>query len=92
MSSSDKDECPICLQTFEETRTSFDGPCNSDIPTNCTHYLCICCWEEIFERSCNCCGVKCPLCREDITEWLFSHYPLDYDSESDSDDDCEEKN
>ena len=74
-----KKECPICLCTYAEGGSPFDSPCETNIQSKCKHYLCMECWKEIYNRACQCCIVKCPLCREDITEWLFSNYDSDED-------------
>jgi hypothetical protein len=81
------EECPICYKKYgEQDDYNFlckDGKINSDYADVCKHYIC----EE-------CCGmlakqdeIKCPLCREDWTLWIHSHYYIDDgDSESDKED------
>ena len=59
--SSNAEHCPICLQTPQK----WDGPCLGDVPTRCSHLLCENCWEMLPES-------KCPLCRDDISEWISS--------------------
>jgi hypothetical protein len=50
-----------------------DGPLNSDCITECIHWACASCWENIYENG-NGNTYKCPFCREDISEWLIGHY------------------
>ena len=59
------EECPVCLQK----PYIWDGPMNSNIPTRCTHWACVLCWAEIKERD-----NRCPVCRDDVSQWLQSHY------------------
>ena len=67
-------ECVIC---FESEDLIYDGPSNSDIPTKCMHYFCIYCWEEMYRLNIT----NCPLCREDVTDWLETLISSDDDSE-----------
>ena len=74
----DKDtECPICYTPYgEQEDGSFlckDGKENSGIMTPCKHYICVnCCWILMKLDH-----VACPLCREDWTHWIHSHYYSD---------------
>ena len=54
-------ECPVC----HEKPDIWDGPMNSDVPTRCTHWICVGCWAEISQRD-----RRCPICRDDLTVWL----------------------
>lgn len=77
------DPCVICFQSFEETKTPYDGPSNSDTYGNCPckHFFCCECWRELYNKK----EYKCPLCRFDCTEWMLTHY---YESDyEDSDED-----
>ena len=65
-SRNDEPNCPVCYHAHYMR----DGPMNSDIPTYCTHWLCSSCWGEIKKRG----GRECPICREDVSMWLNSHY------------------
>ena len=58
------EECPAC----HETPAVWDGPMNSDIPTRCTHWLCVPCWARIAARD-----RRCPICREDLRLWNRRH-------------------
>ena len=78
--------CPICLRDYDRYTLLKDGPQNSDCNSRCTHWCCIECWYEIYNKEND--KDTCPICRADITEWLKSHYPLDNDDESDSEDDA----
>ncbi len=49
-----------------------DGPRNSDIPTECTHWLCFSCWYNRYRKGLR----ECPICERDVSEWLFSYYSL----------------
>ena len=46
----------------------WDGPMNSDVPTRCTHWACVICWEEIANSD-----KRCPICREDLSAWIRRH-------------------
>lgn len=94
------EECPVCFRSEEEI--VWDGPCNSDVPTKCSHWLCTECWMEIRAKArCRHCKylreVLCPLCREDITEWVYHCVEIkevdddDDDDYSDSDEEDEEE-
>ena len=76
-----EEPCPICLTHYgEQDDGSFltkDGKDNSDYAEVCDHYVCHkCCWRLSKQEH-----VKCPLCREDWTDWIHSRY-----TESDDDD------
>ena len=58
------EECPVC----HEKPDMWDIPMNSDIPTRCTHWICVECWSRINDRD-----KRCPICRDDLTDWL-SHF------------------
>ena len=58
------EECAVCHEKPE----IWDGPMNSDIPTRCTHWLCLPCWARIAERD-----KRCPVCREDLSVWIRRH-------------------
>ncbi len=64
-----EDPCPVRL-VEHDGNTVQDWPMNSDIPTRCNHWLGVGCWEEIAHRDEI---VRCPLCREDVTEFAERH-------------------
>ena len=55
------EECPVC----HEKPDIWNGPMNSDVPTRCTHWACVGCWERIEEND-----KRCPVCRDDLTDWF----------------------
>ena len=68
---SSQGRCPVCMD--ETAFKVYDSPMNSDIPTRCTHFACFECWRMIASRD-----RRCPLCRDDLTEWLwFCQYDFD---------------
>ncbi len=71
MSGNESDDFCICGNHYL-CEAPADGPQNSDIPTECTHWLCTDCWTKRQANSL----LNCPLCGRDISEWL-SKYPLD---------------
>jgi hypothetical protein len=83
----DKDDsCPICYLEYglqeDGTFLCKDGIDNSGYESSCKHYICVkCCWQlsRIEE-------VRCPLCREDWTEWIFEHYEDEDDDDSEDED------
>ncbi len=58
------EECPVC----QEKPAVWDGPMNSDIPTRCSHWICVPCWTRIAARD-----GRCPICREDLSTWIRCH-------------------
>jgi hypothetical protein len=49
-----------------------DGPMNSDIPTECPHFLNTTCWEGLFDEG----RLACPLCMINVEDWLYSCYEI----------------
>lgn len=77
------DNCPVCHRRYDRDEGPLrDGPSNSDMQTDCTHFLCVDCWSRMYSLY-RLYGQKplCPVCKEECTEWLESHYPLDLDEE-----------
>jgi len=77
-------ECPICYNTYgyQPDGWSFltkDGKNNSDMADVCKHYVCVICCYQLSKQEI----VLCPLCREDWTEWIHTHY--DEEEEEDED-------
>ena len=74
----EEESCPVCFEKFSrENWVLKDGPSNSDFETECCHWLCVDCWTNIYEHG----NHQCPICREDVSEWLTQHYGSD-ESES----------
>ena len=77
-------ECPVCYTEFSQT--VIDGKDNSDSAEVCKHYLCVPCCQTLYNnlrkefkkggwgKKGKTPDVKCPICREDWTEWILSHY------------------
>lgn len=68
-------ECPVCLTRGQ----LMDDASNSGLPNMCSHEVCIDCWQKILESDIH----SCPLCRHDVSEWLYTTYPLDEDEDED---------
>ena len=68
-----REECPVCL----ERPDIWDGPMNSDVPTRCTHWACVDCWDQITDRD-----QRCPICRDDLSEWLSGRVGASTDSDA----------
>ena len=64
--------CPVC----HEKPDIRDGPMNSDVPTRCTHWACVICWERIAHHD-----KRCPVCRDDLTNWFAWRSREDEDTE-----------
>ena len=84
-------ECPICYEAYgEKPDGSYlckDGKDNSGYKEECKHYVCVECCKKLVKDVCRCCDtVKCPLCREDWTDWIFSHYGEESEAEVSDDD------
>lgn len=94
-----EEECPICYEKYgEQEDGNFlckDGKCNSGCENECNHYICVkCCKtlrdkfieddeeEEDEEKK-----VRCPLCREDWTDWIESNYCSDDETDEDESED-----
>ena len=79
-------ECPLCYAAYgrqeDDTFLCRDGIDNSDFETDCTHYICTQCAQELAKRE----EIRCPLCREDWTDWIHSVYYSDEEDEEDADD------
>ena len=58
-------ECPVCFMAADHPAMIWAGPMDADIPTRCTHWLCVECWREISQRD-----MRCPLCRDDVSQYL----------------------
>jgi hypothetical protein len=79
-----EDTCPICLRDYDRNTLLKDGIQNSDCISDCNHWACVECWEQIYYQHNDI--DTCPICRSDITDWLQSHYPLDEESDSEEED------
>jgi hypothetical protein len=76
MTSIDKDDetCPVCFEIYglheDGSFLCKDGVSNSVFEGyTCQHYLCIKCWNRMYEREI----YNCPLCRENLKFWMI-HY------------------
>ena len=68
------EECPVCMEPFGPERAPL-GPIMGDMPTSCRHYLCQTCWIVGYMRKVP--PIHCPLCREDVTNWLWKRIAPD---------------
>ena len=68
------EECPICMEPFGPERAPL-GPIMGDMPTSCRHYLCQTCWIDGYMGTAP--PTHCPLCREDVTNWLWKRIAPD---------------
>ena len=85
------EQCPICFELYGEDGDFFrckDGIENSEIISKCRHWCCVHCWQSIYNLHKE--NDYCPLCREDITDWLKTHYASEDEDEEEDDD--EERN
>ena len=69
------EECPVC----HEKPDIWTGPMNSDVPTRCTHWACVGCWDQIADRD-----QRCPICRDDLSEWLSGRVDASTDNASET--------
>ena len=85
-----EEACPICFVNYgqqddeDETFICKDGKNNSFFVTSCKHFCCVICIRKMSEQE----EVRCPICREDWTEWCHGHY---YSSDDEEEDDEEEE-
>jgi hypothetical protein len=81
------DECPICYKKYgyqeDESFLCRDSKDNSDYAEACKHYVCVECCRVLAKQD----TVLCPLCREDWTQWIHSHYPVAEESEESEEED-----
>jgi hypothetical protein len=84
------EECPICYEGYgEKPNGDFlckDGKANSPYAEECKHYICVKCCEELSKAE----HVKCPLCREDWTEWIHEFHGEEAEGGEEVSDDDEE--
>ena len=78
--------CPICYLNYgEQEDGSFlckDGIDNSDYESPCKHYICVTCCRKMCKVASEAKDeVRCPLCREDWTQWIFNNRDYDEDEE-----------
>jgi len=67
------EQCPICLEDYDkEIGRLKDGIQNSDYESNCPHWCCCMCWDEMYRQDKD--TYCCPICKRDITDWLKTHY------------------
>lgn len=86
----DSDECPICFHSYgtqpDESFLCRDGIDNSNFESACKHYICVTCVYELSKQD----EVRCPMCREDWTDWVNSHYCNSTTEDEDEESDDEE--
>ena len=66
--------CPECFESYglheDGSFLCKDGVSNSGLEGyTCQHYLCIKCWERMYQRQI----YNCPLCRENLNIWMITH-------------------
>ena len=81
-------ECPVCMEPFGPGKAPL-GAIMGDTPTSCRHFLCKTCWLGMMMQSYKS-PFHCPICREDVTNWLggVMHEFLDKTPEGNDTDDC----
>jgi hypothetical protein len=85
--------CAICYEEYAGNGPAMDGPQNYEYSENnkinCNHWLCVNCWQNIYDKSLEHNEpVRCPFCREDISNMFIENTTYnDYDSGDDSDED-----
>jgi hypothetical protein len=72
--SNETDEtCPICLEAYDRDGGKLkDGIRNSNYESNCPHWCCCMCWDEMYKQDKD--EYNCPICKRDITEWIKDQY------------------
>ena len=72
--------CPICLEAYDkEIGRLKDGIQNSGYESNCPHWCCCMCWDQMYKQYND--TYSCPICKRDITDWLKTHYDSDDEDE-----------
>lgn len=72
--SSTEETCPVCFESYglheDGSFLCKDGVSNSGLEGyTCQHYLCIKCWERMYQREI----YNCPLCRENLNIWMITY-------------------
>jgi len=88
------EECPVCFEKYwfkHGERYILVMPCDGienwgGYNTNCKHYICCCCVDNYCELKPE--EQRCPLCREDWSEWIGDM--IEYNKNKDSSDDDDE--
>jgi hypothetical protein len=63
------DICPVCFEGPNDQHFSgFFSPIEANITSECSHYICIDCWKNIYETNDD---VKCPLCRNIFPDDIY---------------------
>ena len=76
------DECPICFKEYSrEKRILKDGNKNHEIESNCSHWFCCECLYNCYKNNI----FRCPLCRGDIEQLVYSYN--DYYGEEEEEED-----
>jgi len=86
--SAQDEECPICYESY--ACNGKDGKFNSDMAEICNHAICGQCCKQLYSNAIRTANpnIKCPLCREDWTDWILSHYD-EYDTEEEEEENDE---
>ena len=67
--------CPVCARNAPLENLIMDSPQNQEQP-GCNHFCCTECWEGIASRTDpNDTQVPCPICRQDVKDYLVSQHP-----------------
>lgn len=73
--------CPICLEAYDrELGRLQDGIRNSTYESNCPHWCCCMCLDEMYKQS-DGDKCRCPICKRDITDWMKEQYDEDEDDD-----------
>jgi len=77
------DECPICYEKYSDNKIA-DSIHNTGRESNCRHYFCMDCLYQMGEKSVEEGGtiICCPICREDLTQYIYDYYIDESDDES----------
>ena len=89
--SSTEETCPVCFESYglheDGSFLCKDGVSNSGLEGyTCQHYLCIKCWERMYQRQI----YNCPLCRENLKIWIITHIGREEQAEQGHDDEYEQ--
>ena len=78
----DYTHCPICRRQYSRDDYILkNSPDNTDYESDCHHWFCNDCFQEMYETR----NTDCPICNVDLSEFLEIYY-----GESDKEEESEE--
>jgi hypothetical protein len=70
--SPDLDDYHFCCPVCGIIGATYDGPYYPNETDKCADRLCIDCWMDVYAS----CDHRCPICTQDVSEWIRAYYPI----------------